>query len=101
MMGLDRDRVMRTLFRAIDAVNPELPRGRKLPKSADTVLLGDRSALDSLGLVNLIVATEQMVQEDFDVPVALLDEALSPEDSPFQTVGSLADHLQSLLEKAR
>lgn len=93
-----RDRVLQTLFSAIDRVNPLLPRGRKLPKSADTVLLGDASPLDSLGLVNLIVAAEQKLEEEFNVPLALLDEAsLSPEASPFLTLGTLADHLHSLL----
>jgi acyl carrier protein len=97
---LGRDRILEALYRAVDAIAPELPRGRKLAKSPDTVLLGDASPLDSLGLVNLIVAVEQSVEEEFGTPLSLLDEAqLSPEDSPLRSLGALADHLQLRLQE--
>lgn len=91
---------MQALFSAVDAVNPQLPRGNKLSKSPDTALVGSSSPLDSLGLVNLIVATEQNVEEEFNVQITLADDAIQPaEDNPFRSLGTLADHIHSLLER--
>jgi acyl carrier protein len=98
--ALGRDRVLEALYRAVDVIAPELPRGTRLAKSPDTVLLGEASPLDSLGLVNLIVAVEQAVEEEFGAPLSLLDEAqLQPEDSPLRSLGALADHLHARLQE--
>jgi acyl carrier protein len=99
--AVSQDRIRQALYRAVDAIAPELPRGKNLLKSPDTVLLGDASPLDSLGLVNLIVAVEQAVEEEFGTPLSLLDEAqLQPEDSPLRSLGTLAAHLQLRLAEA-
>lgn len=100
MADLGQDRILQALYRAVDAIAPELPRGKRLVKSPDTVLLGDASPLDSLGLVNLIVAVEQAVEEEFGTPLSLLDEAqLQPEDSPLRSLGALCAHLESRLQE--
>jgi hypothetical protein len=97
--ALERERVLQALLSAVDAVNPLLPRGRKLARSPEAVLVGDGSPLDSLGLVNLIVAAEEKVQEAFDVSLTLLDEeALAPGGRPSLTLAALADHLHAMLE---
>ena len=97
MSAVSRERVIQALLRAVDEVNPQLPRGRKLARSLDAVLVGDASPLDSLGLVNLVVAAEEKVEQAFGVTVSLVDEAAAPE-GPFRTLGTLADHLQAVLE---
>ena len=60
--------------------------------------MGQGSKLDSLGLINLIVAVEQNVEDKFDITITLADErAMSQEISPFRTVGSLADYIEMIL----
>jgi hypothetical protein len=94
-----RQAVLQALFEAVDAVNAQLPRGRRLPRAADTALVGDGSPLDSLGLVTLIVAAEEKMEEAFGVSLTLVDEATRPaEESPFLTLSTLADHLLGRLE---
>ena len=89
------EQVLRVVYGAIDEVNPQLPAERRLKKSPDTALFGHAGALDSLGLVNLIVAVEQAVEDELGVPVALADEkAMSQNASPFRTVGTLADYVR-------
>ena len=65
----------------------------RLPEKigVETVLLGEGGCLDSLGLVTLVVALEEAIEDRYSKVVALADEkAFSEDRSPFRTVGSLA-----------
>ncbi len=96
----DRNRVERTIFSAIDDVNGLLLPAQRLTKSPETALMGDQSALDSLGLVNLIVAVERRVEEAFGVNLVLVDqESMSLKESPFKKIGTLVDYTKNLLDK--
>jgi acyl carrier protein len=71
-----------------------------LAKSADTVLFGKSGSLDSLGLVNLIVAVEQGLEETFEASLTLADErAMSQKNSPFRNVNALAEYVDVLLSE--
>lgn len=60
----------------------------------DTVLVGNDAVLDSLGVVQLIVEVEQRVEAQHSISVTLAnDKAMSARNSPFRTVGVLADHV--------
>ena len=68
--------------------------------SMDTVLYGDDGLLDSIQLVNLIVAVEQRVEEEMGFSVAIADEkAISQRNSPFRTVGTLCDYISGIVAK--
>jgi acyl carrier protein len=61
---------------------------------ATTPLFGREGCLDSLGLVSLVVSTEQALQDELDLTVSLADEkALSQSRSPYRTIGSLAEYV--------
>lgn len=63
------------------------------PVAADTQLFGETGLLDSVGLVSLVVAVEQALEDELGLQVGLADErALSQRTSPYRTVGSLADY---------
>ena len=90
--------IIELIFDAIEKFNNENSVELQLEKSLQTALLGHGSKLDSLGLINLIVAIEQNVEDKFDLTVTLADErAMSQEISPFRTVGSLADYIEMIL----
>lgn len=92
--------VLRIVYLAIDELNPQLSPERRLEKSTETALFGRAGRLDSLGLVSLIVAIEQAVEDQLAVSVVLADEkAMSQRSSPFQTVGSLAAYVRARLEE--
>jgi acyl carrier protein len=62
-----------------------------------TVLVGQGAVIDSLGVVSLIVQVEQLLEMDHDVSVTLAnDRAMSERNSPFRTVGVLADHIVAM-----
>ena len=94
------EKLIQSVFSAIDEVNQSLPKEQQLAKSTNTILFGKGSNLDSLGLVNLIVATEQIIEEEFGITLTLASEkAMSQKNSPFQTVESLVDFILLLMDE--
>lgn len=66
--------------------------------SLDTVLYGDDGLLDSIQLVNLIVAVERRVEEIMGFSVAIADEkAISQRNSPFRTVRTLCEYISGIV----
>ena len=62
--------------------------------NTDTELFGGKSSLDSLQLVNLIVALEQNIEDQLGTTITIADEkAMSLKNSPFRTIGSLEKFL--------
>lgn len=95
-------RVIKAIFSAIDEVNQQLPREHRLEKSTGTVLLDGSGKLDSLGMINLIVATEQNIEQEFGIPISLIDdEALSQNDGPFRDVHTLLSYITRILGEKR
>lgn len=88
--------VSRAVLEAIAEFNAA--EGANVPAREDTVLLGEGGALDSLGLVRLVMAIEQKLEDAFGVPVSLTDEkAMSQRNSPFRSVGALTEYATTLL----
>ena len=70
--------------------------------NVDTNLYGNSGILDSMGLVSMIVAVEQDVEDEFDVQITIANaKAMSQKNSPFKTVGSLATYVEGLIEEAK
>jgi acyl carrier protein len=68
----------------------------------NTRLFGRDGLLDSMGLVALVIAVEQAIEEKYSVTVALADErALSQSKSPYRTVSSLAEYAAQQVERSR
>lgn len=65
-----------------------------------TALLGAEGILDSMGLVSLIVAVEQDVEDEFGKEITIADaKAMSQKNSLFRTIGSLVDYIENLLNE--
>ena len=85
---------------AIDEVNEDSEDGSVIAKSPLTTLLGADSSVDSLSLVRLLVTVERLIEEKTGRSVVIVDEsAFEAEHSPFATVQSLTQHVDSLLTK--
>lgn len=68
----------------------------------DTGLFGKDGVLDSMGLVSLIIAVEQAIEDHYGTSVSLADErALSQTSGPYRTISSLAEYASTLLEATR
>jgi acyl carrier protein len=64
-------------------------------------LFGEHGSFDSLGLVSLILAVEEILQDEYGASVSLADErAMSRTNSPFRSIGSLAEYTHSQVERS-
>ena len=94
------NKILELVYNVIDEINEQLHEEDQLKKSVDTALFGASSGLDSLGLVRIIIAVEQEIEDNLGVTVALADErAMSQKYSPFRTVGSLLNYIEMILEE--
>lgn len=67
--------------------------------SENSQLFGEAGLLDSMGLVSLVIAVEQAIQERLSRSVSLADDkALSMRNSPYRSVASLADYALAQIE---
>ncbi|MEQ8322561.1 MAG: hypothetical protein RH946_20025 [Rhodospirillales bacterium] len=86
------------VFAAIDTVNQMSDDGQAIVKAPQTPLLGDTTTVDSLVLVNLVVAIEEAIMDETGKVVTLITEdSMTQESSPFDSVQSLADYVDTRL----
>jgi acyl carrier protein len=94
-----KENILEVIYKAVDKINETQPHDEKLEKSVDTILFGGGSKLDSLAFINFIVEVEQRISEKFDSVISLAnDTAIAQTNSPFRSLGSLADYINSLLK---
>ena len=86
------DQAIAIVYDAIDVVNRQLPATRRLRKSPDTVIVGVGGALDSLGVVNFVLALEDKAAAA-GAAVMLLQEDMLLDESPLRTVASVSQYL--------
>lgn len=90
---IDKRRVTEIIYKAIDEINLLLE-GETIKKSLDGPLFGDSGVLDSLGLINLLIATEERIESDLGVAVILAEELdFTADNNPFTTVGKFIDYV--------
>jgi hypothetical protein len=95
-----QNKVTSAIDRAIDDVNAQLPSSNRLSKTPDTVLFGREAGLDSLGLINFIVALEKHVEDGCGRAVSLsTPEVMLADDSPFASIRSLQNYLTAVLKE--
>jgi len=96
------DNIYKSIYKSIDEVNSQMSKEEQLIKSPDTVLYGESSSIDSIGLINIIVTVEQNIEDDFEKSITLADQkAMSQKQSPFKTVESLAKYIQIIIEEKK
>ena len=91
------DAVVKMLFNVIDEINLMLPPEEHLEKDVKAALAGESGRLDSAGLINLIVVTEEKAAAELGLSIVLTDDqTMSQVNQVFQSIGALADHIYSL-----
>jgi acyl carrier protein len=94
------EKVKTLVLDAITDLNAELPENQHISAENETPLIGRSASLDSLGLVRLIVAVEEQIQDNLGVRLTLADErAMSQSSSPFRTLQTLQAYILQLLSE--
>ncbi len=95
---MSQSRIISAIYDAVDQVI-DLDPNTTIDKSPETLLYAKEGGLDSLGLINLIVAVEQNICDAFAVNIVLANEdAMSRANNPFRSIGGLAEYIAELLE---
>jgi acyl carrier protein len=95
----NKNEIFEIIYEALKDINSELPKNKQIKNEPQEILFGSEGKLDSLGLVNLIVQIESLVDDKYDKSITIADEkAMSSQRSPFRSVDSLADYVLSLIE---
>jgi acyl carrier protein len=95
---VNKKKIIEIVFQSIEDINND--NGIELAKDVNTKLFGSESELDSILLVNLIVAVEENIEEFSGKYIPIADErAFSSENSPFKSIDSLADYIVTLLNE--
>ena len=98
MTALDRDTMLALVYAALDDHNSTAT--EPVVKAPDAVLYGAGGGLDSIALVNLIIALEQHVLDRTGIALALADDrAFSQTRSPFRSIDSLVDYLRERISE--
>ena len=94
------ERIQSALYKAVDDVNLQLMNEQQVEKNSETILIGPQAKIDSLALVNLIVAAEENINQEFNASLTLVNEnALVEDESPFKTLGSFMAYIAQLLKE--
>ena len=94
-------KVLDCIYAAVDEVNEDREDLPPLTKEPGTPIHGAESGLDSLGLINFVVALEEELENRFGMTIVLSDDqALLAEPSPFRTIGSLSEYIELRIEKS-
>ena len=95
-----KDKIVKIIIAAANELNDEEEISVSEELSESTRLFGENGVLDSMGLVSLVVAVEQSIDEELDVSVSLADEkALSQKNSPYRTIETLAEYAEKLIQE--
>ncbi len=93
----EKEQIVAIIFDAIDEANEVRPKHEWIPKDRGTALVGK---LDSLGLLNLVLAVEARVNEKLGAALDLSGLlSADPSTSPLRTVTLFAEHVKTRLEE--
>ncbi len=96
----DQERVRQAIYRAVDEINDQLPKGVHIEKSPESALYGQAGKLESIDLVGFIIEVEEKIKEEFGVSITIADEqAMSEQNSPFLTLDTLTEYVADLLKE--
>jgi acyl carrier protein len=93
-----KDKILELVTEAANELNQFIDFKMPLDEGRDCELYGQGGLLDSISLVTLIVKVEEKIENEFDVGIILASEkAMSQHRSPFHSIGTLSDYIESLL----
>lgn len=93
MARLSYDSALESLRAAVREINDFRDEDEALSLDEDAVLFGDGSALDSVGLVQVVMAAEAQLAETAGTDLVLASEAaMSRKRSPYRSLRNLAEY---------
>jgi acyl carrier protein len=87
----NKERVKKVVLDAVEDIDRSLLKNKTVEKTEDITLSGE---LNSLEMVDFIIALEELIKKEFGKKISLVDEEVdSAASNPFQTIGTLVNHI--------
>ena len=91
-MSLNFDTALAAIKNAVAEINASLADDKQISSEPDAVLFGADTTLDSIGLVNVVMAAEQYIGDETGQDIVLASEsAMSRKRSPYRSLKALAE----------
>lgn len=92
-MAIELEQALTAVKNAVAEMNMTLEADKQISDDLDAVLFGDGSPLDSIGLVNVVMAAEAHVADETGQDMVLASEsAMSRKRSPYRSLRALAEY---------
>jgi len=100
-MNSNHQKVEKAVFDTIDQLNRQLSARNRLTKNRNELVIGEDSKLDSLGLINFLVACEQNIEVLTGQKINLTgDEMFANANSTLGTVGDFIDYISNQISNS-
>jgi acyl carrier protein len=95
---MNREQILHLVINTVVSLVDTFPDSDKFLVKEDTILFGDKSCIDSLSLVSVIVDLEVLLSDEFGIDMTLTDDrAMTREISPFDNVANLVDYIFEII----
>lgn len=96
-----REQIIAILESAIEELNEQLDAEEKIAFNDETRFIGSHACIDSMGFVTLISIIEELIADKTGKNIQLVNEkAFSQKHSPFYSITTLVDYIETLINEA-
>jgi len=95
---MNKDTISDVVISNVKSLIETFPDELKFTVNQNTILFGNGSCIDSLSLVSIIVGLESTFYNDYELDISLTDDkAMMREKSPFDSIQSLVDYIDEIV----
>lgn len=96
-----KEQITEILKEAIAELNEQLDDNEKIAFNDETRFIGSHACIDSMGFVTLVSIIEELISDKIGKNVQLVNEkAFSQKHSPFYSIATLTDYIETLINEA-
>ena len=93
-----KKKIIDIIYKSIDNYNLINPKELQIEKKPSSILLGIKSNIDSLGLINLLLEIETEINKE-NPEFNIIDEVLfSDENGPYKNIENLTNYILSKIQ---
>lgn len=95
------DQIIEILKEAVSELNEQMGDDEKIAFNDETRFIGSHACIDSMGFVTLVSIIEELIVDKTGKSVQLVNEkAFSQKHSPFYSIATLKDYIETMLNEA-
>lgn len=96
-----KEEITEILKEAISELNEQLDDDEKIAFNDETRFIGSHACIDSMGFVTLVSIIEELIADKLGKSIQLVNEkAFSQKNSPFYSIATLTDYIETLINGA-